>query len=344
MIVVTKNNMKDLKSLSSEEQKHWWSTIAQKAIQNYDLTHIQIEWLAYTHNAVFRVQTRDKQFVLRLQLVQPKRQNWLTSELAWLRYIRRESDLLAPLPIALKSDDKFFGEIENVWLALFEYLEGESSAPLALTPHHMRQIGVYLARLHNLSSQFQPDPDFERPRLDFEGLFGETGIYHSEAATKIFTSEQQHIFEQATAQVRSVMDELGTDRDKFGLIHGDMLSKNILFHKQSVCVIDWEYCGWGYYLYDFTPLLWQLKSQDNYQELEDALWDAYTTVRPLSNTHRQHLETLIVARQVASCRWLASNLHNPAVKGTAKDLVAQRVAELQGFLNTGILKRKSITL
>ena len=118
-----------------------------------------------------------------------------------------------------------------------------------------------------------------------------------------------------------------------------MLLQNILFHEGEVRALDFEYCGWGYYLYDLTPLLWQLKPQSRYPELEQALWDGYTSIRPLSSRHRELLETFIAGRQVASMRWVAANRHNPAYQGKVEGILAQRTVELQGFLETGMLHR-----
>jgi Ser/Thr protein kinase RdoA (MazF antagonist) len=82
-----------------------------------------------------------------------------------------------------------------------------------------------------------------------------------------------------------------------------------------------------------------LKPLSNYKELEEALWQGYTSKRPLTNRHRELLEIFIAARQVASMRWVAANQHNPAYQGKVEAILQQRTAELAGFLETGILNR-----
>ena len=116
--------------------------------------------------------------------------------------------------------------------------------------------------------------------------------------------------------------------------------KNILFHENEVRALDFEYCGWGYYLYDLTPILWQLKPQARYPQLEQALWDGYTDIRPISKRHRELLETFIAGRQVASMRWIAANQQNPYVAGKVESILTKRTAELAAFLETGELKRE----
>src|SRR5690606_19497410 len=112
----------------------------------------------------------------------------------------------------------------------------------------------------------------------------------------VFTNEQFTVMNSITEKVKVAMDTLGQAKDEFGLIHGDFLLKNILFHNNEVRALDFEYCGWGYYLYDLTPILWQLKPQARYPQLEQALWDGYSSVRALTQQHRDLLETFIAGR------------------------------------------------
>lgn len=145
--------------------------------------------------------------------------------------------------------------------------------------------------------------------------------------------------QQVGQQVGRVFATLGQTRTSYGLIHGDLHQQNILFHEGQARALDFEYCGWGYFLYDFTPLLWQLKLRPDYAELEQALWEGYQAVRPLPSDWRAHLETLIAARQVASIRWLALNHENPSVYPHAQAMMAQRTEELRRFLAEGRLER-----
>ncbi len=134
--------------------------------------------------------------------------------------------------------------------------------------------------------------------------------------------------------------------DTFGLIHGDLLAKNILHCADQPAALDFEYCGWGYYLYDLAPLLWQLKGErpDDYCQLEEAMWAGYTSKTGLDERMRAHLEVFIAARQLASCRWLLANAGHPALREIAPKLLEDRTSELRDFLKTGVLNRKSLTL
>jgi Ser/Thr protein kinase RdoA (MazF antagonist) len=315
-----------------------WFASAREIISRW-LPGAQIDWLAYTHNAVFAVEHEGKQYVLRLKpAASPEEIDLQRSEEDLLQ--RLYHGLGVPVPVRANYryiDDKASPSYGTV---LYEHLEGDERTPATLTIEDMRRIGAFLARLHDANRQFDPSGYFRfaRPRLDYAGLYGDKGTYAltSEAAA-LFNAKERATMEQVQAKVKAAMDSLGTDVAHFGLIHGDLLLKNILFQGDEVRALDFEYCGFGYFLYDLAPLLWQLKPEANYAAWEDALWEGYTVLRRLPP--RDLLEIFIAGRQVASLRWVANNQHNPAYQGKVPAIIQQRISELEGFLATGVLRR-----
>ena len=104
--------------------------------------------------------------------------------------------------------------------------------------------------------------------------------------------------------------------------------------------------GWGYFLYDLAPLLWQLKGDrpDDYPMLEEALCQGYACARAVTEPERALLEPFIAARQLASCRWLLGHWDHPDLREMAPALLHARFAELEAFLTTGRLDRNTATL
>ncbi len=314
-------------AMSLNEQEAWWLKQAQSALAIINLPDASVEWLAYTHNAVFTVNHNQKRYVLRLSL--PENAGQVFSEMTILETLSR-AGLNVPKPVQTIQTDSVLG-------MLLDYVEGESPNANSVSLAEMSAIGTFIAQLH----QIKFDKHLTRHALDWDGLFSKQGIYYpNDENMTVFTDEQLLVMRNVTDKVQSVMEELGQGEEEFGIIHGDFLLKNILFHNKTVHALDFEYCGWGYYLYDLTPILWQLKPQARYQQLEQALWDGYTGIRPLTARHRDLLEILIAGRQVASMRWIAANQQNPYVMGKVEAILAQRTAELSAFLETGILKRE----
>lgn len=319
---------------------------ARSALSDYGLEDARLQPLLYVNNATFRVEAPDgKLYALRLHRPGNKRIEWIQSELEFLRTIQLETPLCAPAPIALP-DGSLLTQItidgldQPLVCTLFDWIDGQLIQWDTISAEQVRQAGAYLAQLHNFSMQFIPPPHFARPRLDWEGLFGEESPYNPGEGAAIFTLAQRNVFAQVEARVGQVMDTLGQKPKTFGLIHADFIVKNFLFNDNSLCAIDFDDCGWGYYLYDLAPLLTQMKGEPHYAAIADAYWEGYTGVRPLSNQDRAHLEAFIAARHLASCRWIAGNLRNPNIRERAADVIAARTLELRRFLETGAISQR----
>ncbi len=63
------------------------------------------------------------------------------------------------------------------------------------------------------------------------------------------------LVEAAIETVRVATRELGAQPDTFGLIHADLHQENYLFHGGMARAIDFDDCGWGFYLYDLAVTL-----------------------------------------------------------------------------------------
>jgi len=338
-----------------DDERQLWLDIADQAMRRWRLRPLSIRRLGLGGNIVFMVTTREAKYVLRLQQARGVKAARLRSELQWLASIRRNTNLLAPLPVVAREDGRgqhyltlrhdMLPPPSLVYAVLFEYISGDIKSARDLNVADVYRIGEYLGRLHS-DAQFDAPADFDRPRLDWEGLFGEDSPYASPAQHARTSPGQQAILGEVAQHLRTPLTELASRSRSAGLIHADLLAKNIVFCAHSIAALDFEFCGWGCYLYDLAPILWQLKGErkGDYLELADALWRGYTSVRPTPDGDRELLEPLIAARQLASIRWLLANLQNPSVGAAAPSLIAERCEELKVFLDTGILRRFTPTL
>jgi Ser/Thr protein kinase RdoA (MazF antagonist) len=319
---------------------------ARAALPAYGLASAQLEPVIYVNNATFRVETYDgKRYALRIHRPGHKRLTWIQSELEWLGAIHQGTPLRTAIPIPtvdgpLLTQIQADGIDKPLTCSLFEWIDGHHVAWDQISPEQVRQAGFFLGQLHAFSIHFNPPPDFARPKLDWEGLFGEESPYNPGAGAAIFTAEQRDVFAQVDARVGQVMDALGQKRETFGLIHADFIAKNFIFQDKDLYAIDFDDCGWGYYLYDLAPLLNQTKGEAHYGDIYAAYWEGYTSVRPLPDSDQAYLETFIAARHLASCRWIAGNLHNPRIRERATDILIQRTAELRRFLDTGAITQR----
>lgn len=346
--------MPEYANWSLDEEKRFWLALAHEVIQHWRLGAVHLDWLGYSGNAVFKVGAPGGSYVLRMHLPGRVRADYLASELSWLRYLRAHTSLLAPVPLPLpgnESDALYYAhrlapqEPDVVLCCLFEYLAGESKPAQDLSSADLYALGIYLGTLHQ-DGQFEAPSGFARPKMQAETMFGAGSLYAIRDASIALTAQQADIFERVQTRLRAEMAGIARNSSSFGLIHGDLLAKNILFRAGTPVALDFEYCAWAFFLYDLAPILWQLKGErpGDYPQLEEALWRGYTAKTGIDMRARDRLEVFIAARQLASCRWLLAHAAHPEMRALAPRLLADRTQELRGYLETGLLQRRSLTL
>ncbi|MEQ8674961.1 MAG: phosphotransferase [Aggregatilineales bacterium] len=312
------------------------NTLARNALAHYGMVDARLTLLNYTNNAVYEV-NGDVHAVLRVHRPENRTQAGINAELAWLSAIREATDLIVPQPLAPLYEGALGDEGLQSSVVLFGWIDGQSIKPFELTLAQARQIGRFAAHLHTFSERFTPDNGFDRPQLDWEGLFGARSPYQSDTENELFSADQRQIMQEVAQRTQDVMQMIGKEAHNYGMIHADLIAKNILFNGEQIAAIDFDDCGFGYYLYDLAPFLWGAHYEPVYREQRAALWEGYTEIRPQPPAYGDYVEAFVAARHVASCRWLAGNIHNPNIKGRAEQIIADRVEEMKHFLTTGEL-------
>ncbi len=308
--------------LDYHEQVRRFERLARQALAHFGLPDATLELAAYTNNTVFSVQAGTDRYALRMHRPGHKLLRWIKSELMWLRTLSAE--LRVPAPVGDVCTGGLDGIDTPVHCVLLTWVDGHPILAGDHTPAQLQAVGAFAAQLHTI--RFEPPPDFERPTLDCGGLFGADSPYNPGEGERFFTADHQAVMAEVIDQVCAAME----DGPAFGLIHADLIAKNLLFDGQTVGAVDFDECSYGYFAYDLTPMLWVNRDRKDYDAIREAIVAGYN--RPLD-----HLDTFVAARHVASCRWIAGNADHPAIRGKVPDILDHRVDEMKRFLKTGRL-------
>ncbi len=330
-------------SLTYEQQVAQLTSAAQSILPQYGLSGAQIQLLSYANNAVFKVSSSSHDhYVLRVHRPGHKRIEWILSELLWLSALNEQSTAHVPRSIPTQTGEWLVDAhvetlSEPLPCVLFQWIEGHFYTAADIPLDKAYQAAAFIAHLHDFADTFKPPVAFTRPRLDWEGLFGEHSPYNPGEGARIFTADQKVVFAAVEARVQTVFNELDALPQSFGVIHADFLPKNFLFTQTGMAAIDFDDVSWGYYLYDLSPSLLLFKSESRYAELREAWLSGYSSVRALPAHHGDYLEAFMAARHLASCRWQAGHLHNPRIREHAAEVIVLRTEDLRHFLETGML-------
>jgi Ser/Thr protein kinase RdoA (MazF antagonist) len=99
------------------------------------------------------------------------------------------------------------------------------------------------------------------------------------------------------------MEELGTGPDAYGMVHGDMCPDNVVFKAGEVLPIDFEDCGFGYWLWDIAVALCQQPWTGAWARQRDAFLDGYAQVRTLPSAQLQHLDLFLAMEYATGVLW-----------------------------------------
>jgi Ser/Thr protein kinase RdoA (MazF antagonist) len=354
---------------SRDQQLAAFESAAREALARWDLPDAFLRLIALRSNAVFAAEICADRYILRVNWPERKSLAFVRSEAAWTSDLHRRG---LPVAHALREPEVItLDGVPPLICTLIAYLDGEQIPGLDFTPAHAAATGRLMAQLHTAGQDFTPPPDFDRFRLDFDGLFGARSIYALDSGGEALLAPHRPVLDAVTSRVADIFSRLDAESDAFGLIHGDLKPDNMLFAaSDQPRLLDFDDCGWGYFLYEFAPLLLfvrppnspvqsnMLNVTDNpatnlpsprlrgrgvegvrghYQALKSAAWQGYTSVRPLPDWQFDALETLVAGRFAASCLWVASHHDHPAYRDSAPAILAERATRLAAFLETGML-------
>jgi Ser/Thr protein kinase RdoA (MazF antagonist) len=334
--------------LSERQQIARMRQLAGRALGAYPLADPRLRLIAHEENTTFRVDAtaaggRDR-FLLRVH--RPARHGRhvdpvaaIRSELDWLMALRADTGLPVPEPVrttdgSLTTTAASRDVPEPRVCSVLRWMDGRIHAAMP-RPVHLRRLGSVMAQLHNHAAQWDVPPGFVRIRWDWETFFGDTMVYggiNASAVWDLLPAAPRRRFGQVAARMERVMTRLGDGDGQAGLIHADLHLDNVLFWRDEVRVIDFDDCGFGYWLYDIAVALWELRDRDDYVQFRAALIEGYTQHRPLPPGGLAHLDDFIATRDVAFALWFTGTAQvNPAFRDDLEEVLGNTSRSLDAL-------------
>ena len=297
----------------------------------YDLTADAVTPVRFTNNAVFRLDSASKRCALRIHRPGYRTPRQIRSELTYMAAVAAGGNVEVPLPVANRSGDL----VSTVYVtgerrhgSVVTWLDGEVRRPgRGAGPKTLHRIGQALGSLHKFSESFAAPNDFELPTWDVAALFEAGGL------DRFATRAQQRMFDEVRHRVDVLFNRLARGPDSFGLLHHDFILLNCLHHGRRTAVIDFDDCGWGFYLQDLGGILGNLKDYSGYRSLRRPLLDGYRSARPLPSESEEDLELMIALRHCISTLWLVNRHQQSAIgEDRFQHLLTFRIEEIKASL------------
>ena len=289
--------------------------LARACLSRYELSpRATATLINYTENATYRVDdpASGNRFIFRIYRLGYHDRQAIESEIAWMGALRRDAGVqtaeLVPArdgtTLLLLADDAL---PEPRFGAMFTFLTG-TEPPEDHLPESFDRLGEVAARMHLHSRSWAPPPGFKRPTWNFENMLGgprpiwgrwQDGVGLDPAREKRLG--------RLTEVVARRLERFGPGREHFGLIHADLRLANLLVEGDRTKVIDFDDCGFGWYLYDLGTALTFMEERPDAEALVGAWVRGYRRLAPLSREEEGEIPTFIMLRRMMVVAWIGSH-------------------------------------
>jgi Ser/Thr protein kinase RdoA (MazF antagonist) len=303
-----------------------------------------IELLNVSENATFALTDPKsaRQLVLRVHRVGYCSAQEIRSELAWINALRGAGVIETAAPIAGRNGE-LVQTLESPTggpsrhAVAFERLPGREPGS-GDSVHWFERLGELSARMHAHARSWTLPPGFCRRHWDLDAMVGAKSYWGPWRAAIGLEPDGVATLEQALLLIRDRLARFGAGPQRFGLIHADLRLANLLVCEPHLRIIDFDDCGFSWFLYDFATAVSFIEHEPMVPDLLRAWVRGYRSRASLSDEELQELPTFVVLRRILLMAWLASHGEIPFARQFGAAYTAGTVALAQQLQQGRCLK------
>jgi Ser/Thr protein kinase RdoA (MazF antagonist) len=324
--------------LAEPNQLHGKSGFEQ-ALSLYDLPPgATVHLISRSENEIYRVEAPSgRRWALRVQRPGYQSKNALASEIAWLVALRQDRVVATPVPIAGVNGEwvqvaRIQGAPELRKVVLFAWEDGSQPAIGMDLRQCFKSLGAITARMHAHSSTWQRPEGFERFTWDFEAALGEFPRWGSWRNGLGMDATKLDLFGRTANLIRDRLAHYGRGPERFGLAHCDLRLANLLVHEGEVKVIDFDDCGFSWYMYDAATLMSFYEHLPGAPGLIGHWLEGYRTVRAVATAEEEEIPTFVMLRRLLLVAWVGSHAETDLARSLGVGFTDQTVGLCSAYL------------
>ena len=128
-------------------------------------------------------------------------------------------------------------------------------------------------------------------------------------------------------------DVFGKSPDRFGLVHCDMRLANLLVDGDLTKVIDFDDCGFSWFLYDCATAVSFFEHKPEVPGLLDAWVSGYRKVRDLPSEDVAEIPTFVMLRRLLLVAWIGSHSETELAQDMGVQYSADTVPLCEDYLS-----------
>jgi Ser/Thr protein kinase RdoA (MazF antagonist) len=266
--------------------------LARAPLEQHGVAVGRLRWMGEHSNHLFRCDTTTgDRLVVRVCLSDGRSDAELDSELAWLKALARDTDLIVPaVRFSTRAATPDFPAGGRC--IAFAWVEGRHCEQRP-SRRLVADLGRVLATLHAHAQRFRPPAGFTRPTLDIDRLTWAGTWEATLLARRRIDPATRRLLGEVADWVQAALIQLGSSPKVHGLVHGDLHLGNVLDHHGQARPLDFDDAAWGHYALDLAITV------DSVPEpLHPVLLGGYQAVQPLPDGYQEHAEALLAGRRL----------------------------------------------
>lgn len=294
--------------LAEAELSRLTSLAKEAAATHWGKAGATVQLLKHRENSVFKVvDSAGEQSVLRIHRIGYHTAGEIESELSWMSALAA-SGYPVPSPLKTRSGAPVValgnGSTDGPCATMLSWVPGRPVSDLGDVKkgvnseycERYRELGSLAARLHNHGEKWQRPKDFSRPEWSKAGLLGENPVWGRFWEHPLVDKRLRKRLDMARVALASLLDDLGTGSEVYGLIHADFLPENVLVERSRFNVIDFDDSGFGWFLFEMATSLIPHVGEPYFDDIVAAYVAGYRVHRHFSDEHLALLPAFILLR------------------------------------------------
>lgn len=293
-----------------------------------------------SENATYAVEGAGggRRYALRIHRAGYHSREAIGSELAWAQALRREGIVVTPVPVPGKDGGilqslahRTMGSPRNI--VLFQWEDGVEPGIGDDLEGPFETLGAVTARMHGHAKAWKRPAGFTRLTWDFGTSLGETAPHWGRWRDGMgMDAEKEALFGRTVAAIGRRLAAYGRGQERFGLIHCDLRLANLLIDGEVVKVIDFDDCGFGWFMYDAATPVSFYEHERHVPGLIDAWVRGYRSVAPLSAADEAEIPTFVMLRRLLLVAWIGSHAETELAQSMGVEYTAGTVGLCEGYL------------
>jgi Ser/Thr protein kinase RdoA (MazF antagonist) len=290
--------------------------IAQEALAAYDVpAGSRAELVNRSENATYAVRTPsgDTTAALRVHRLDYHPAGAIASELTWIDALRDEAVITTPAVMEARDGRRELtvadpsGQTDPRSVVMFEWLAGASPDEDSLVAN-FAELGELTARLHLHARAWQRPAGFTRFSWGYDEAFGSVARWGRWQDSPGVDGSTLPVLTRLDQTLRDRLAAYGRGHERWGLIHADLRLANLLESPGTpTAVIDFDDCGFGWFLYDFGAAVSFIEDHPDVPAATDRWVEGYRRVAPLSAEDAAELRTFVMFRRLLLLAWIGSH-------------------------------------